>query len=256
MKGKHIMVNNNHKYRNKPVILIAGPCAIENFQMFNQTIDYLLKKNVVYIRANIFKPRTSPHSFQGIGSKGLEILSELKNVHHVNFVSEIVDVRHIETMINHIDIFQVGSRNMSNFELLKELGKITKPILLKRGMSATIDEFICAAEYIMQGGNKNIYLCERGIRSFDKATRNLLDLTCVPLIKNTTGLPIIVDLSHSLGRKDIMVEMGKAALACGTDGLMLEVHPDPDKALSDAQQQLSFTEFESFYNELFINDFK
>ena len=154
-------------------------------------------------------------------------------------------------MINYIDVFQVGSRNMGNFELLKELGKTTKPILFKRGMSATIDEFAYAAEYIIQGGNPNIYLCERGIRSFDISTRNVLDLACVPLIKSRTGLPIIVDLSHSLGRKDIIIEMGKAALACGADGLMVEVHPDPENALSDAQQQLNFDEFGRFYTKLF-----
>jgi len=248
------MMNNNHEHIGKPVILIAGPCAIENFQMFNQIIEYLLTKKIVNIRANIFKPRTSPHSFQGIGLKGLEILSQLKQIHKINFVSEVVDARYIEAMIDHIDIFQVGSRNMSNFELLKELGKTKKPILLKRGMSATIDEFAYAAEYIIHGGNNNVYLCERGIRSFDSTTRNVLDLACVPLMKNRTGLPIIVDLSHSLGRKDIITEMGKAALACGADGLMMEVHPNPKNALSDAQQQLSFVEFENFYNKIFKDD--
>jgi 3-deoxy-7-phosphoheptulonate synthase len=245
------MLEKNQKYESKSVFLIGGPCAVESHQMIKETIDYLLTKNVINIRANIFKPRTSPHSFQGLGINGLEILSQLKQMHEVNLISEIVDTRHVEIMIEFIDVFQVGSRNMSNFELLKELGKTRKPILLKRGMSATIDEFICASEYIIQGGNKSIYLCERGIHSFDNATRNILDLSCVPIIKNRTGLPIIIDLSHSLGRKDIVVEMGKAALACGADGLMIEVHPDPEKALSDTQQQLSFVEFDNFYNEVF-----
>lgn len=232
-------------------ILVAGPCAVENFQMMSETIEYLSTKKVVNIRANIFKPRTSPHSFQGIGLNGLEILSQLKQIHKINFISEVVDTRYIEIMMDYIDIFQVGSRNMSNFELLKELGKITKPVLLKRGMSATIDEFAYAAEYIIHGGNNNVYLCERGIRSFDSTTRNVLDLACIPLMKKRTGLPVIVDLSHSLGRKDIIVEIGKAALACGADGLMLEVHPNPKNALSDAQQQLDFMEFDNFYNKIF-----
>jgi len=233
------------------IFFIAGPCAVENYEMMVQTVEYLTIKNIVNIRANIFKPRTSPHSFQGIGINGLEILSKIKQKHKVCFVSEIIDARYIESMIDDIDVFQVGSRNMSNFELLKELGKITKPILLKRGMSATIDEFACAAEYIVHGGNNDIYLCERGIRSFDSTTRNVLDLACVPLIKKRTGLPTIVDLSHSLGRKDIIAEMGKAALACGADGLMVEVHPAPNGALSDAQQQLDFCEFESLLGKVF-----
>jgi phospho-2-dehydro-3-deoxyheptonate aldolase len=243
----------NYIHENCSAFLIGGPCAVENYQMIKETTEYLLTKNITNIRANIFKPRTSPNSFQGLGLQGLKILSQLKKTHNVNLISEIVDTRHIELMIDYVDIFQVGSRNMSNFELLKELGRIAKPVLLKRGMSATIEEFICAAEYIIQGGNKDIYLCERGIRSFDNATRNTLDLSCVPLLKNQTELPVIVDLNHSLGRKDIIVEMGKAALACGADGLMLEVHPDPQNALSDEQQQLNFKEFENFHNRIFTS---
>jgi 3-deoxy-7-phosphoheptulonate synthase len=192
------MLERNHKHENRPVFLIAGPCAVENYQMIDSTIGYLLTKNITSIRANIFKPHTSPHSFQGTGLDGLEILSQIKQKYKDNFVSEVVDTRHIQVMVDYIDVFQVGSRNMSNFELLKELRKTKKPILLKRGMSASIDEFAYAAEYITQGGNNNVYLCERGICSFDHSIRNVLDLSCVPLMKNKTGFPVIVDLSHSL----------------------------------------------------------
>lgn len=240
-------------YENRSIFLIGGPCAIENFQMMRESMDYLLSKNVPNIRANIFKPRTSPHSFQGIGLKGIEILQQLRQLYNANLISEILDPRFIEKMQDYIDVFQVGSRNMSNFELLKELGRVQKPILLKRGMCATIEEFLYAAEYITQGGNSKVFLCERGVRSFDNMTRNLLDLASVSIIKNKTQFPVVVDLSHSLGRKDIVVEMGKAALACGADGLMLEVHPNPRKALSDAKQQLSFTEFDNFYKKIFLD---
>ncbi|MCL2050344.1 MAG: bifunctional 3-deoxy-7-phosphoheptulonate synthase/chorismate mutase [Lachnospiraceae bacterium] len=234
-------------------ILIAGPCAVENYEIMLQTAEYLTSKGITAIRANLFKPRTSPHNFQGIGLEGLDVLARIKQSHKIKLVSEIVDVRHISEMMNYVDVFQVGSRNMSNFELLRELGRTANPILLKRGMSATIEEFAYAAEYISCGGNNNICLCERGIRSFDNETRNMLDLSCIPLMKAKTRLPIIVDLSHSLGRKDIIVEMGKAALACGASGLMVEVHPEPQNALSDAAQQMNFDEFDSFLSNIFQN---
>lgn len=231
-------------------IILAGPCAVEDAAMFEETVQFLVSKHIYLIRAGIFKPRTNKHSFQGLGTEGLRILSNLKRKFPVSFISEILDIKDFENMAEVVDIFQIGSRNMSNYALLKELGKSKIPVLLKRGMCATIYEFACAAGYLTEYGNKNIILCERGIRSFDTATRNILDLSCVPLIKKMTELPVIVDLSHSLGRKDIAPAMGKAALACGADGIMIEVHPTPATALCDAKQQMNFSEFDQFLNIL------
>lgn len=230
--------------------IIAGPCAVEDYDMMDKIVKYLVEKHITVIRAGAFKPRTSPNDFQGLGTKGLKILNEIRSKFNVKVVSEIVDTKFIDIMCENVDILQVGARNMHNFELLKEIGKIKTPVILKRGMSATIEEFKCAAEYIMVGGNQNIILCERGVRSFDKSTRNLLDLSCVAIIKKETNLPILVDISHSLGRKDIAVEITKAALAVGADGIMVEVHNNPDMALSDPIQQMSIMEFDSYYNEL------
>ncbi|WP_312495610.1 bifunctional 3-deoxy-7-phosphoheptulonate synthase/chorismate mutase [Anaerosporobacter sp.] len=234
----------------KQPLIIAGPCAVEDFPMMDKITAYLKKMDVSIIRAGAFKPRTSPDTFQGLGIEGLKILDIIRKKYEVKILSEIVDLKYLDVMCENVDILQVGARNMQNFELLKELGKTNMPILLKRGMCATVNEFKCAAEYIQQGGNKNLMLCERGVRSFDDCTRNLLDLSCVAIIKRETGLPVLVDISHSLGRKDIATEMSKAALAAGADGIMVEVHNNPDKALSDANQQMSLLEFEQFYNKL------
>ena len=231
-------------------MFIAGPCAVENYDMMDKIAGYLKKKHITIIRAGAFKPRTLPEDFQGLGIEGLKILNKIRKKHMVKIVSEIVDAKYIDVMSENIDILQVGSRNMQNYELLKELGKTDKPVILKRGMCATIREFIAAVEYILRGGNKNIILCERGIRSFDKSTRNLLDLACVAIIKRETSYPVLVDISHSLGRKDIAVDVTKAALAIGADGIMVEVHNNPQKALSDSRQQMSMIEFERFYNQI------
>lgn len=236
--------------RIKRPILVAGPCAVENEEMLDDTVKFLVAKGVRVIRAGSFKPRTSPYDFQGMGMDGLNILDRIRKKYNVKIVSEIVDTCHIDIMKNYVDIFQIGSRNMQNFELLKKIGKTSVPVLLKRGMCSTVSEFISASEYILCGGNKNVILCERGIRTFETAVRNILDLSCVAIIKKETNLPILVDLSHSLGRKDITVEMAKAALVCGSDGIMVEVHPKPDEALSDAGQQMSFKEFDRFFKEL------
>ncbi|MBB5194894.1 bifunctional 3-deoxy-7-phosphoheptulonate synthase/chorismate mutase [Anaerocolumna cellulosilytica] len=232
-------------------IMIAGPCAVENFDMMEKITDTLVRKGIRAIRAGAFKPRTSPEDFQGLGIEGLKILNQIRKKYNVKIVSEIVDAKYIDIMYENIDVFQVGTRNMYNYELLKELGKTNIPVILKRGMCAKIDEFISAANYILQGGNKNIILCERGIRSFDQSTRNVLDLSCIAIIKSETKFPIIADISHSLGRKDIYLPVAKAVLAAGADGIMVEVHNNPEKALSDSKQQLSLKEFEKFYNELF-----
>lgn len=231
-------------------LIIAGPCAVENFNMMDKITDSLKQRNLSIIRAGAFKPRTSPNDFQGLGIEGLKILNTIRKKYDVKILSEIVDLKYLNVMYENVDILQVGARNMQNFELLKELGKTNIPILLKRGMCATVNEFKCAAEYILQGGNNNLMLCERGVRSFDDCTRNLLDLSCVAILKREMELPIIVDISHSLGRKDISLEMSKAALATGADGVMVEVHNNPAEALSDAKQQMSLQEFERFYNAL------
>ncbi len=254
--GKHIAsycINNefNNYFSNisKP-IFIAGPCALENDEMIDKITKYLVDKGIGIIRAGIFKPRTSPYDYQGIGINGLKILDKLRRKYNIKIITEVVDTSHIDILKDYVDIFQVGSRNMQNFELLKKIGKTVVPVLLKRGMCSTINEFVNAAEYILCGGNENVMLCERGIRTFETCVRNTLDLSCVAIIKKETNLPIIVDLSHSLGRKDIAIEMAKAALACGSDGIMVEVHQNPSQALSDAKQQMSFLEFDNFMSNL------
>lgn len=239
-----------NKLSNKRPVLVAGPCAVENEEMLDKTVKFLVERGVQFIRAGSFKPRTSPYDFQGMGMEGLTILDRIRKKYNVKIVSEIVDTCHIDTMKEYVDIFQIGSRNMQNYELLKKIGKTSVPVLLKRGMCSTVNEFISAAEYILCGGNKNVILCERGIRTFETAVRNTLDLSCVAIIKKETNLPIIADLSHSLGRKDIAAKMAKAALACGSDGIMVEVHPNPEEALSDSRQQMNFQEFDQFCEEL------
>lgn len=230
---------------------IAGPCAVESYEMMDKIVGYLVSKGIYVIRAGAFKPRTNPDDFQGLGYEGLRIFTEIKKKYKVKIVSEIVDLKYMDRMLEVVDILQVGARNMYNFELLKTLGKVNRPILLKRGISATITEFVSAARYILQGGNQKLILCERGIRSFDPSTRNLLDISSVAIIKKEYGLPVIVDISHSLGRKDIAIPVAEAALAVGADGIMIEVHHNPARALSDPYQQMSILEFDHFYNEIF-----
>ncbi len=237
--------------RKEEPLIIAGPCAVEGYDMMDKITAYLKEKKIGVIRAGAFKPRTSPDTFQGLGIEGLRILDEIRKKYDVKIISEIVDIRYLEEMSKTVDILQVGARNMQNFELLKELGKTDIPVVLKRGMSAKISEFKCAAEYILQGGNQNVMLCERGVRSYDDCTRNLLDLSCVAILKKETSLPVLVDISHSLGRKDIAEEVSRAALAIGADGIMVEVHNNPESALSDVEQQMSLQEFEQFYQNVY-----
>lgn len=224
--------------------IIAGPCAVESEKQMETIGQFLEKLDVKIIRGGAFKPRTSPKSFQGLGIDGLKILKNIKDTYGLKVVSEIMDPRDIEEAYELVDIYQVGSRNMQNYSLLKELGKIDKPILLKRGMSATIDEWIYASEYIKMGGNKNILLCERGVRTFETYTRNTLDLMCVPIMKSKTDYPIFVDPSHGTGRRELILPATKAALALGANGVIIEIHPEPNKALSDGAQSLDFNEFE------------
>lgn len=229
---------------------VFGPCSIESIEQVDAVAKNLHQKGEKFIRGGAFKPRTSPYDFQGLGVEGLKVLGEMKKRYDLNVVSEIVNPNHFDLADPYVDVFQIGARNMQNFELLKEAGKINKPILLKRGLSATIEEFIYAAEYIYANGNNKIVLCERGIRTYEKATRNTLDISAVPILKQGTHLPVLVDVTHSTGRKDIMLPVARAALAVGADGVMAEVHPDPSVALSDAGQQMDLNEFETFYQEI------
>ena len=230
--------------------IIAGPCAIESREQMISIAEFLIGLDIKILRGGAFKPRTSPESFQGLGFKGFEILKGIKEDYGLKIISEVIDPRDVEEAIEYIDIIQIGARNMQNFALLKEVGKTKKPIMLKRGMSATIKEWIYAAEYIRSEGNENIILCERGIRTFENYTRNTLDLLSVPIIQKETGYPIFVDPSHGTGIRDLILPASKAAKALGSNGIMVEVHPNPDEALSDGAQSLDFEQFEELYNNL------
>lgn len=232
--------------------IIAGPCSVENEEQILKTSEFLSNLGIRILRGGAFKPRTSPYDFQGLGFKGLEIMRNAANHNNMKVVSEIMDPRDIEKAYEYIDIFQIGSRNMQNFSLLKEIGKLDKPILLKRGMTATVKEWLMAAEYIANEGNLDIILCERGIRTFENYTRNTLDLTVVPILRNLSFLPIIVDPSHGTGRRDLIIPMSRGAVAVKADGIMVEVHPNPDKALSDGFQSLDFKETEGMIREINI----
>ncbi|MED3625092.1 bifunctional 3-deoxy-7-phosphoheptulonate synthase/chorismate mutase [Neobacillus thermocopriae] len=249
-KEDTIVTVNGERIGNGDPHLIMGPCAVESDQQVREVAAVLKQKGVKLLRGGAFKPRTSPYDFQGLGVEGLEILSRVAREHNMAVVTEIMSADQIEEAIPFVDVIQVGSRNMQNFSLLKELGQIDKPILLKRGLSATIEEFKLAAEYILSHGNKKVILCERGIRTYETATRNTLDISAVPILKQETHLPVIVDVTHSTGRKDLLAPAAKAALAIGADGIMAEVHPDPANALSDSKQQMNLNEFEEFYSEI------
>ncbi len=230
--------------------VIAGPCAVESREQINESANFLKEIGVKILRAGVFKPRTSPYSFQGLGEKGLELLSEVRQKYGLLIVTEVMSSEHIKIVSQCTDILQIGARNMQNFELLKAVGKTGKPILLKRGLSATIDEWLASADYIMNEGNFNVILCERGIRTFETRTRNTLDLSAVALVKQLSHLPIIVDPSHGTGNSKLVPPMSRAALAVGADGLIIEVHPQPEKALSDGFQSLNFEQFSKLFKEL------
>lgn len=229
---------------------IMGPCSVESYEQVDAVAKTLKKKGLKFLRGGAFKPRTSPYDFQGLGVEGLKILKQVATKYDLATVSEIVNPAHMDMAVEYLDVIQIGARNMQNFELLKAAGEVDVPILLKRGMSATVSEFMNAAEYIMSRGNGNIILCERGIRTFEQATRNTLDISSVPILKQETHLPVIVDVTHSTGRRDLLIPTAKAALAIGADGIMAEVHPDPAFALSDSAQQMDLPMFETFLNAL------
>lgn len=226
--------------------LIAGPCSVESPEQLDLVAGKLRSLGVRFLRGGAFKPRTSPYSFQGLGVAGLRMLREAADAHGMAVVSEILDPRHIDAALEYSDVLQVGARNMYNYELLKLLGRSDKPVMLKRGFMATLEEFILAAEYIAHEGNERIILCERGIRTHEKWTRNTLDLAAIPLLRQETPFPVVVDVAHGTGRKDIMVPMARAAIAAGANGVMVEVHPNPPLALSDNEQQMDLDEIEAF----------
>jgi 3-deoxy-7-phosphoheptulonate synthase/chorismate mutase len=223
--------------------IIAGPCAVECSEYMKEVAVALKNHNIRFLRGGAYKPRTSPYDFQGLKEDGLKILQEVCEKYNLISVSEVMDTRDVELVRKYVHVLQIGARNMHNYELLKEVGQTRHPVILKRGMSASVEEFIYAGEYMALQGNRTIILCERGIRTFETNTRNTLDISSIPIIKNETCLPIIVDLSHSLGRKDIICPIAKSVLAAGADGIMLEVHPKPEFALSDSKQQLDIEEF-------------
>jgi 3-deoxy-7-phosphoheptulonate synthase/chorismate mutase len=231
-------------------VLVAGPCSVESYEQVREVAAALKSRGVRLLRGGAYKPRTSPYDFQGLGVEGLKILKRVAQEFDMITVSEIVTPEHVRMATEYIDIIQIGARNMQNFELLKEVGSVDVPVLLKRGMSATIEEFLYAAEYIMSRGNKRIMLCERGIRTYEKATRNTLDISAVPILKQESHLPVFVDVTHATGRKDILAPTAKAALAAGADGVMVEVHPDPAVALSDSGQQINIDQFHKFFDEV------
>jgi len=231
-------------------IVVGGPCAVESEEQIVKTALFVKKVGGDMLRGGAFKPRTGPHTFQGLREEGLRLLAIAGRESGLPIVTEVMSPDNVGLVAEYADLLQVGARNMQNFDLLRELGKIRKPILLKRGMSATVEEFLAAAEYILAEGNDQVILCERGIRTYETATRNTLDLSIVPLIKEMSHLPIMVDPSHATGKRSLVSPMAKAALVAGADGVLIEVHPEPEKALSDGPQSLTFPGFEQLMNEI------
>ena len=240
------------KIGDKKIALIAGPCSVENEEQITEIAEDVKKLGAGFLRGGAFKPRTSPYSFQGLELEGLELLKMAREKTGLPIVTEIMSTSMIDKFVEDVDVIQVGARNMQNFDLLKELGKIDKPILLKRGLSATIEELIMSAEYIMAGGNENVILCERGIRTFENYTRNTLDLSAIPAIKKLSHLPVIVDPSHATGKAWMVEPLSKAAIAVGADGLIIEVHNDPANALCDGQQSIKPDEYGNLLSDLKI----
>jgi 3-deoxy-7-phosphoheptulonate synthase len=232
------------------IIVIAGPCAVESREQLFETARSVKSSGAKILRGGAFKPRTSPYNFQGLGEEGLKLLGVIRQETNLPVVTEVMDTRQIELVSEYADMLQIGSRNMQNYPLLKEVGMSKKPILLKRGMMATIQEFLLAAEYILSQGNEQVVLCERGIRTFETSTRNTLDLSAVPMLKQLTHLPVIVDPSHGTGLRWMVPSMAKAAVAAGADGLIMEVHYHPEQAICDGQQSLNLSEFDQLMSDL------
>lgn len=238
------------KFGSPEVVIIAGPCSVENREQMMETAKAVKSAGGMILRGGAFKPRSSPYNFQGLGEEGLKLLQEARNETGLPIVTEVMDTRMVDLIAGYADILQIGSRNMQNYPLLKEVGMLRKPVLLKRGMMATIEEFLLAAEYILNQGNEQVILCERGIRTFETTTRNTLDLSAVPMLKHLSHLPVIVDPSHGTGHRWMVPPMAKAAVAAGADGLIMEVHFKPQEALCDGHQSLSPDEFTLLMTDL------
>jgi 3-deoxy-7-phosphoheptulonate synthase len=234
------------------VIVMAGPCSVETEAQVHATAAAVKRAGAKVLRGGAFKPRSSPYSFQGLGEEGLRLLRSAANAHNLKVISEVMDISQIDLIGKYSDIFQVGARNMQNFTLLRELGHAKKPVMLKRGLSATIEEWLMSAEYILSGGNKDVILCERGIRTFETATRNTFDISAIAVVKKLSHLPIVADPSHGAGRRDMVAQLARAAVAAGADGLIIEVHDNPDRALSDGAQSLFPSQFDRLMAELRI----
>ena len=243
---------NGEKFGGEYAGMIAGPCTIESEEQIEACAEKMHKAGVKIMRGGAFKPRTSPYAFQGLGEEGLKLIRRAADRYNLAVTSEVMEISQIPLFLKYVDILQVGARNMQNFNLLKELSKINKPVVLKRGLSATINEWLMAAEYILSGGNREVILCERGIRTFEVATRNTLDLCAIPVVKKISHLPIIVDPSHGTGLRDKVAPMSMASIAAGADGLMIEVHYKPECALCDGAQSLYPEQFEELYGKLKI----
>ncbi len=240
----------NARIGGKEVVVAAGPCSVEGREMLIETAEAVKQAGAKMLRGGAFKPRTSPYDFQGLGEEGLKYLAEARAKAGLPFVTEVMDTRQVELVYEYTDVFQIGARNIQNFNLLKEVGKVDKPVLLKRGMSTTIKEFLMSAEYIISQGNFNVILCERGIRTFETATRNTLDISAVAVLKHESHLPVFVDPSHAGGNWRWVAPLSRAAVAIGADGLIIEVHPEPSKAMSDGVQSLKFEKFNQLMNEI------
>jgi 3-deoxy-7-phosphoheptulonate synthase len=230
--------------------LVAGPCTVETREQTFATARVVAASGASMLRGGAFKPRTSPYTFQGLGQEALEILAEAREETGLPLVTELMDPRHVEAVVETTDVIQIGARNMSNFSLLAEVGRSRKPVLLKRGLSATLEELLMAAEYVVKEGNSRVILCERGIKTFETAMRFTLDIGAVPVLKQETHLPVIVDPSHAAGRRDLVLPLARAAVAAGADGIIVEVHPRPEEALCDGPQQIPAAEFEDFASEI------
>jgi 3-deoxy-7-phosphoheptulonate synthase len=230
--------------------IIAGPCSVESEEQLFETAKHLKDSGVKILRAGAFKPRTHPYSFQGLGSKGLDILNNVGSSLGMITETEVLDTRHVAETSKKVDIIRVGARNMQNFELLKELGKVDNPVILKNGIASTYEEFICAAEYILEAGNENVILCWRGIRSFEPEVRFSFDALSVPILKSKTNLPVIADPSHPAGKREFVLPLSKSLIASGADGILVEAHNDPLKAMTDASQQIKSSDFPAFISEL------
>ncbi|MGA7860003.1 MAG: 3-deoxy-7-phosphoheptulonate synthase [Terracidiphilus sp.] len=249
-EGTVVEFDHGVKVGGNQVMVMAGPCSIEDHDQIFTTAARVKAAGGSFLRGGAFKPRSSPYAFQGMGIPGLELMREAAELHGLLVVSEVMEISQIEPMLPYVDLFQVGARNMQNFNLLRELGQVRKPVLLKRGIAATIEELLLSSEYILSGGNYDVILCERGIRTYETATRNTMDISAIPVVKKLSHMPIVADPSHGTGRRDMVAPMARAAVAAGADAILVEVHPNADKAASDAAQTLYLEQFEELMGQL------